>query len=226
MQRGQLVDLATDFIKLIGTLSPTPPVDDEGLRQRCIELLTEFKARAARVGYGLDIIDAGRYALVSLIDERVLAMDAPIRAAWAAAPLQIHLFNTNNADVTFFERVTFFRQPSSAERADVLELFHLCLCLGFKGRYSDPAQAEARNQLIVQIANDVRAARGGINAPLSPAWQARGEANVSSAPTHWRGLPLWAVPAMLAVVVLLWWLATSFWTSAVVERFVHDFAVH
>lgn len=225
MQRGQLVDLATELIKLVGALSPVPPVDDEGLRQRCLDLLSEFQSRATRSGYGPELVDAARYALVALIDERVMSLDAPIRDSWASSPLQIRLFEAFNAGEAFFERLATFRNPGSPDRADVLEVFHLCLCLGFKGRYGDPSLADARNQLVQQVANDIRAARGGVNAPLSPAWEPRGAAVPGPHPGRWAGMPLWVVPVVLIVVCLLWWFGTSVWTGSAVDRFIRDFPV-
>lgn len=225
MQRGHLVDLATELVKLVGALSPVPPVDDEGLRQRCLDLLAEFQARAARAGYGQDQVDAARYALVALIDERVMSLDAPIRDAWSAAPLQIRLFEAFNAGEAFFERLAAFRNPNSPDRADVLEVFHLCLCLGFKGRYGDPSLADARNQLIAQIANDVRAARSGLNAALSPGWEPRGASVQGPHPGRWLGMPLWVVPLGVAAVVLLAWLGAALWTSSAVDGFLRDFPV-
>lgn len=225
MQRGLLVDLATELVKLVGALSPIPPVDDEGLRQRCLDLLAEFQARAARAGYGHDLVDAARYALVALIDERVMSLEAPIRDAWASAPLQIRLYEAFNAGEAFFDRLAAFRNPTSADRADVLEVFHLCLCLGFKGRFGDPAMADARNQLIAQIANDVRAARGGLNAPLSPGWEPRGASVQGPHPGRWCGLPLWSVPLGVAVLALLAWFGASAWITAAVDGFIRDFPV-
>ena len=225
MQRGVLVDLATELVKLVGALSPVPPVDDEGLRQRCIDLLGEFQARASRTGYSQEQVDAARYALVALIDERVMSLDAPIRDAWASAPLQIRLFEAFNAGEAFFERMAAFRNPGTPDRADVLEMFHLCLCLGFKGRYGDPAMADARTQLIAQVANDIRSARGGLNAPLSPGWEPRGAPVSGPHPGRWAGLPLWSVPVGLLAICLVWWFCSNLWVGSVVDRFIREFPV-
>jgi type VI secretion system protein ImpK len=225
MQSGYLVDLATDLIKLIGSLSPIPPVDDEGLRLRFLDLLAEFQARGVRAGYAAEQMDAARFAVVALIDERVLSLDAPIRSAWSATLLQQHLFSTRNANEVFFDRLAIFRPPGSPERADVLEVFHLCLCLGFRGRYREPAMSEARRHLIAEIAKEVRTARMGVNAPLSPAWEPRGITPRTPHPGRWCGIPLWTVPLILAALCLVWWFATSAWANGVIERFAHDFPV-
>lgn len=225
MQRGFLVDLATDVVKLLGSLSPIPPVDDVGLRQRFLDLLAEFHARGVRAGYSGELMDAARFALVALIDERVLALNTSIAVAWKKATLHHHLFAQSDANHGFFERLAALRPPSSAERADAADVFHLCLCLGFRGRFHDASQDVERQALIADVAHDILAARGGVNAPLSPAWEPRGGPPPMPHPGRWHGVPVWAVPVVLGVVSLLCWLATTLWTNAVLARFANDFPV-
>jgi type VI secretion system protein ImpK len=225
MHAGHLVDLATDLIKLVGSLTPIPPVDDEGLRLRFLDLLTEFQARGVRAGYASEQMDAARFALVSLIDERVMAVDAPIATAWSSATLQQHLFSTRNASEVFFDRLARCRPPANADGADVLEVFHLCLGLGFRGRYRDPAHSDTVRQLLDDLAKEIRNARSGANAPLSPAWEPRGSSPKTPHPGRWCRLPLWAVPLILALFTLLWWWGTSSWSAGVIARFTHDFPV-
>jgi len=225
MQRGFLVDLATDVVKLLGSLSPIPPVDDVGLRQRFLDLLTEFHARGVRAGYSSELMDATRFALVALIDERVLALTTSIAVAWKAAPLHHHLFGRGDAGNAFFERLATLRPPGSAERADAADVFHLCLCLGFRGRFHDSSQDGERQTLIAGLAHDILAARGGVNAPLSPAWEPRGGHTPAPHPGRWHNVPVWVVPAVLGVLSLLWWLAATLWTSATLARFASDFPV-
>lgn len=225
MQVGHIVDLATDLIKLVGSLTPIPPVDDEGLRLRFRDLLSEFHTRGVRAGYSSEQMDAARFALVSLIDERVMALDAPIGAAWSAASLQQQLFSTRNASEVFFDRLALCRPPKSTDGADVLEVFHLCLALGFRGRHRNPAHSETVRHLLDGLALEIRNARSGANAPLSPAWEPRGTTPKTPHPGRWCRLPLWTVPLILAVFTLLWWWGTSAWTAGVIARFTHDFPV-
>lgn len=209
--RGYLVDLATDVIKLVGSLTPIPPVDEEGLRRRFVDLLTEFHARAVRAGYADDLVDAARAALSAFVDDQVRELDAPIARAWAQRPL-------GRGDFT--ERLAALRTPGGADHADALEVCHLCLCLGTARR----AGAD-RQRLIDEIGREIRAARGGATSPLSPAWEPRGAAAVTLPPDRWRGLPLWVVPAALAVLTVLVWLVSWGWMQATLTRFVHDVPV-
>lgn len=225
MQRGLLVDLATDVIKLIGSLSPIPPVDDVGLRQRFIDLLAEFHARGVRAGYATELVDDARFALVALIDERVTTTDAAIATTWKAAPLQQHLFKRVDGATAFYERLAALCPPGAPERADALDVFHLCLCFGFRGRHRDDADDSARRSLMVDLTREILTARGGVDAPLSPSWEPRGTSASITDPRRWCGMPVWAVPLILLVVMVLGWLAASAWTSAAIARFAHDFPV-
>lgn len=221
MPRGHLIDLATELVKLIGSLTPIPPVDDEGLRQRFVDLLAEFHARAVRAGYADDQVDAARSALVALSDERVSSLAAPIAAAWAKSPLRRQTADGAQS-ASFMDRLARLRPPGSPERADVLEVFHLCLCLGFTDGHLQPQE---RQRLAGELASEIRAARSGATSTLSPAWEPRGNAIQAARPAHWHGLPLWCVPAALGLGMLLWWLGTSAWTLAVIDRFISDFPV-
>lgn len=225
MQRGFLVDLATDVVKLLGSLSPIPPVDDVGLRQRFLDLLAEFHARGVRAGYSGELMDATRFALVALIDERVLALNTSIAVAWKSATLHHHLFAQSDANNGFFVRLATLRPPGSAERADAADVFHLCLCLGFRGRFRDASQDIERQTLIADLAHDILTARGGVNAPLSPACEPRGGTRPMAHPGRCYRVPVWAVPVVLGVLSLLCWLMASLWTSATLARFANDFPV-
>lgn len=225
MHRGLLTDLATDVIKLIGSLSPIPPVDDVGLRQRFLDLLAEFHARGVRAGYATDLVDAARQVLVTLIDERVMAVDAAIATTWRQAPLHRHLFGGDDAGGRFQERLAALRPPGTAERADALEVFHLCLCFGARGPFRTPADEPARRALIADLAREIRAARGGPDTPLSPDGDPPGRAVSPAHAGRRQRVPLWAVPVALGALVLLWWLTASLWTGAAIARFAHDFPV-
>ena len=67
----------------------------------------------------------------------MLKLQSPAFAEWAQQPLQQEMFGHNRAGEVFFDhlRVLLARQDSE-ETADCLEVFTLCMLLGFKGRYS------------------------------------------------------------------------------------------
>lgn len=217
MSRGLLIDLATDVIKLIGSLHPVPPVDEVGLRQRFVDLVSEFHTRGVRAGYPSDLMDAARFALVVLIDERVTGLDAALATTWKHQPLQQQLFGRTDGDVAFFERLAALRPPASPDHADVVEVFHLCLCFGVRGRYRDASEEPTRRALIAAVAGEILACRGApAHGGLSPDWQpAPGRPRQADA-WRWCGVPIWWVPLAGGVALLVWWLAGDSWTAAAI----------
>ncbi len=78
--------------------------------------------------------DDARYALVAALDEGIQFTGKAHQLGWDIQPLQSALFGERNAGVRFFERLDKVRRRGPEARP-VLEVFHLCLCLGFQGRY-------------------------------------------------------------------------------------------
>ncbi len=226
MSRGLLANHCGEIVKIVSSLSSTPPTDHEGLRRRFTDLINDFQTAAARSGYSHEVLEQAQYALVALIDERVMSLEGEIRERWLAAPLQMQFFSSFNAGEEFYQRLAPLRNPSTPERADTLEVFHLALCLGFRGKHADPSAEPVRRQLIEQISGEIRSARGGINVPLSPAALCDGSAPARSDLLRWLGMPIWMTPVLVVAIVLLWWLATDLITGAAVDRIVRLFPIH
>jgi type VI secretion system protein ImpK len=73
----------------------------------------------------------------------VLHSKDPVRAEWERKTLQEELFGQTDAGVVFFEKLEHFRSRRDSEQlADILEVYLLCLLLGFEGRYSGGLRGE------------------------------------------------------------------------------------
>jgi type VI secretion system protein ImpK len=57
-----------------------------------------------------------------------------IRDSWERRPLQLVLFGDQLAGEHFFDKLEAARN-AGANRINALEVFHMCLLMGFKGRY-------------------------------------------------------------------------------------------
>ena len=103
------------------------------LRQRIIDVLDRMvgAARAARVPEA-EIAEA-RYALVAFIDEQILKSAWPGRVEWMNQPLQLVLYREVTAGENFFGRLRALLNHGGQEFA--LEIYYLCLALGFRGAY-------------------------------------------------------------------------------------------
>lgn len=93
--------------------------------------------QAKAAGYSSEINQLAFFAVVAFLDESVLKMQNPAFADWAQRPLQEEMFGHNRAGEVFFDHLhTLLTRQDSAETADCLEVYCLCMLLGFKGRYA------------------------------------------------------------------------------------------
>jgi len=96
---------------------------------RLERMLTEGR----RLGVsGADLAEA-RYALAAFIDERVLGSSWPGREDWMRQPLQLSWYGENAAGENFFKRLRALL--SAPERLPAVQVYGLCLALGFRGVY-------------------------------------------------------------------------------------------
>lgn len=109
---------------------PTPDV----LQRRIGGVLEQMAEKARQAGVTEDDIADTRYALVAFLDERLLSSEWPGKQAWQARPLQLVYFNENTAGEGFFLKLKELLQ--SPQRAHVLQIYYLCLTLGFRGQYA------------------------------------------------------------------------------------------
>jgi len=79
-----------------------------------------------------------KHALVYWIDE--VLIDAPWegRNWWSENPLEVELFNSRLANEQFYHRA---KEAGALPRKDSLEVFYVCVVMGFRGLYRDPMAA-------------------------------------------------------------------------------------
>lgn len=154
-----------------------------------------------QAGYSTEDIRMATLAVIGFLDETVLNLQNPVFADWARKPLQEELFGTHMAGEVVFQNLqALLSRSDSADLADVLEVHHLCLLLGYRGRYSIGDRGEL--QVIVQtIGKKILRIRGPLR-DLSPAWAPPAEqAKMSRSP--WVRRLLIAALACFGLVVLL-----------------------
>jgi type VI secretion system protein ImpK len=147
------------------------PGDPEALKSRLHSELITARDEAVRAGVPLDRADAAAWAVAALIDD--LALNTPWggASAWPRQPLVTTLSGDIDAGVQFFSRLEALERSPASDR-DLLELQHLALQLGFRGRYRVPGRAGDRPLAAVRAAA-ARALRdpAAEAAPLSPHWE-------------------------------------------------------
>jgi len=177
----------------------------------------EAAARLARdVGYAPGDIRSATFAVVAFLDESILNSRLPAFADWVRQPLQEELFGTHVAGVVFFENIgEFMARPDSAVLADVLEVYTLCLLLGFCGRHTGGRRGELTG-IVTTLRERISRIRGGQPDDLSPSWQPSAAA---SAPAGDRLLrPLLLVAAISLAVSSLLFLGYSAALAAMVPE--------
>lgn len=202
---GALVECAAPVAKQIADLhGDAVPQDAAALLARFEDHLRAFESRAIRSGYTEGETAAAKYALVAVADESILLSELPVKDEWLNRPLQMVFFDDFSAGETFYEKLDAARTNRTPKAADVLEVFHLCLALGFKGKHGDARGAERRRVLMDALSSEINQARGvGSATPLAPAGLPEGAAAVPRRLGFLASGPVWVVPLAVVVVLML-----------------------
>jgi len=125
--------------------------------------------KALAAGYNANDARDATFAAVAFLDESVLNSQNAIFQDWPRQPLQEELFGTHIAGEVFFQRLNeLLGRSDSPDLADLLEVFYLCLLLGFCGKYSTGGRGELA-QTLSRTADKIHRIRGRFG-QLSPGW--------------------------------------------------------
>jgi len=152
----------------------------------------ELDARGAN--YSVEQVKDTQYALCAFLDESVLRSgDNELRRHFELQPLQFRYFGVHLAGEGFFEKIDALRGDVK-QNLDVLEVYHLCLALGFEGKFS-LGQKDQLRYLANTLGQDIARFRKTPKA-LSPDWALPDQ--VSQMLRH--EVPLWLYLALIALV--------------------------
>jgi type VI secretion system protein ImpK len=154
-----LVDLMHEGFHMLSLLrhGSTPPGEAE-FAAAIRGFLDEFSSQARDVHIAADDIDSAKYAFCAALDEAILASAFPLRDAWERRPLQLLLFGDQLAGEHFFDKLEQLRLKGS-DRLQALQVFHMCLLLGFKGRYALD-DADRLSYLTARLGDEIAHLRG------------------------------------------------------------------
>jgi type VI secretion system protein ImpK len=120
--------------------------DAEAFRAQVLKEIEAAEHRARGLGYSAEDTRQAVYAAVALLDESVLNSNNPVFGDWSRRPLQQELFRVSVAGEAFYRALDrLLARDDSAMLADILEVFYLCLLLGYGGRYTLGAQSDLRS---------------------------------------------------------------------------------
>jgi type VI secretion system protein ImpK len=185
-QETSLDALAAPVFDLVLQLRSGQIAPSNELRPRVGEMLTHLEERGRALRFGDDQIRAVKFALASFVDETVLTANFDLRHIWEKSPLQLEYFGEHLAGVKFFERLEeMLKKPE--ENGELIEIYYLCLLLGFKGRYSIYFEEQLKG-VISKTADQLRRIGRLVDNELSPHWRAADQPEPPRDPS----LPLWA----------------------------------
>lgn len=171
IRRGQLALALQEVLTATVRLRANRQVaaDADSFRRHVKQVMAAAEQEARRAGYADDQIRLALYAVVAFLDESVLNSTQPMFADWPRKPLQDEIFGGHLGGELFFRNVqALLAQPDSEDLADLLEVFQLCMLLGFHGRYSMSDRGEL--QMVMSRAAEKIARIRGPFGDLSPAW--------------------------------------------------------
>jgi len=163
----RLADVFAPCFALLARLGSAPVTGNaQDLRHHVRRLLADVRSGAQKRGFSAHAIDEAQFAVVAFLDERVLTSEWEQKETWRAHSLQFELYDRYDAGEQFFIRLERLH-AAPGDHADALEVYYLCLALGFRGRYQlhDAAEADAIAQRLYDDLSDESLAG---DKPLSP----------------------------------------------------------
>ncbi len=198
-----LVDLLYDGFYMVFLLkNRKAPADAEHFTTQIQKFLATFERRAQRYSFAPDDIFNAKYAFCAMVDEAILSSRLSIRDTWERRPLQLTLFGDQLAGEHFFDKLEKARN-GGAGRLQSLEVFHMCLLLGFQGKYLLEGP-EKLSYLTSQLGEQIAHIKGKKNA-FAPHWA------IPDRVAHAlkRELPVWVLTSVFALGGLIAYLGMS-----------------
>ena len=192
--------------------------DPDGLRATLGESLDSFERDARAARHGEDVVSAASLALCALLNES--ASSTPWGAGWANRGLLAER-HPGAAGAEYFFELLERQSADPAANLALLEFLHVCLALGFEGRYRGAAHGAGdllalRGKLLGQI----RAQHAPHDGELSGRW--RGVTLPATRPSG--GLALWAVGSGVALLLVVLYIAFSFSLGSLSDPVARDLA--
>ncbi len=173
--------------------------DSESFRAHVKRLLAMADEEARASGYDRVMVKDAIYAVVAFLDEAVLNSSQPMFRDWPRRPLQEEVFGDHMAGENFFRTLDeLLKRQDSRELADLLEVYQLCLVLGFRGRFGSGGDGEIY-RFTTSIQERIQRIRGG-SPPLAPSWPHPPGEEVPTGRDPW--IPRLVIALVVAVILV------------------------
>ena len=192
----------------------------EVLHHRLRGVVDEMLRRAAVLGFSHQDAQDMAYAIVALLDEAALTRPEPYRSFWMTNLLQLQYFNENVAGDGFFHRLQGIRKDP--HRAEVLQVYYLCMLFGFQGRYRIRGGELELMTLIDSVQKDLERAKPFDYDVLSP----HGERPTESMLTGKRRLSPMVISLGAMMLALLVYGGLMLGLDGSVDTFLNEIKLH
>jgi len=211
-----LPDLCADLLTFIQSMrKAVDPGEYEPFRAKVEELFRSLETRAKEADIPDALTQQAKYALVAFLDETIMTSNWALKEVWAGSPLQLQYFNEFNAGEEFYGKIDGLRNTDDPGKLDTLEVYFLCLSLGFKGKYGDLKGMEKIKILMEAIAKELRKARTKGVEGLSPAWEPKDQAGGVV-----KEFPVWIIVIGCSAMLLLLYFILSTVLGSVADNVI------
>ncbi len=198
---SDLVSLAAPVLDMVLRLKAGVVAPSTELRPAILRLLNEVEQRGATLRYSDRQVKALKFALAAFVDETMMSTNFPLREEWERFPLQLEIFGEHLAGVKFFDTLEEMLKNIETE-ADVVEVYYICMLLGFKGKYKVYMEDQLQS-LIERTSAELRRVGRLQETELSPHWRVTDQPE----PPPEGGIPWWLIMgagAVFCLVVLIY----------------------
>ena len=168
----------------------------EVLRADTKELIETCEHAALQNGIATEAVETAKYAVVAFIDETILSSDWDGADRWMNTPLQLEFYDQFDAGEVFFDELYDLLDDPEAN-AEALEVYHLCMALGFQGKYQLQGQERLR-ELIETTGKTLAELPETRTDALAPHGQPRTEPAIDRRTE----VPTWVIATAAAVLVV------------------------
>jgi type VI secretion system protein ImpK len=140
----RLSDLFLPLIAFVRSYEHAHANSPQEVAQTLDAMVQQARTEAVNAGVDVELFQQGLFPIAAWADERIARLKvwtSPM--AWQPHLLQRRYFKTSLAGREFFERLSALGDQD----APVREIYLLCLCMGFIGRYSEASDAATLSTL-------------------------------------------------------------------------------
>jgi type VI secretion system protein ImpK len=211
--------LLTDLLLIVIRMREAEDLGEPSALRKLINYYLDlFEKNCATLKLDRESIAEAKYALVALVDETVLSVPGQCRDYWIERPMQLDHFGDNLAGEAFYGKLEkMLLEPE--QKKGVLEIYYLCLSLGFEGKYK-LGNPQERERIIDNLGAILRRTKTRVSAELSPHGRRLEKGKAFHGATF--AVPLWLTAVVCAAGAAAAWVLLFLGTSAEVDRIIRS----